>query len=75
MPLDFYILPLIIHYLKVTHVVKNINICINTVPHLIFTREIIKQMSQETVTIKIASCGIDFQASNKKRNKSYSWET
>lgn len=48
---------------RLKYVVQNVNICINTVPHLIFTNKLIKQMSRKTVIIDIASQpgGTDFQ--------------
>lgn len=52
-------------------VLPNINICINTVPHLIFTEERIGQMDHEAVIIDVASKpgGVDFDAAKKHQMK------
>lgn len=49
---------------KLFDVVKNTNICINTIPHLVITKEIINGMNKNTLIIDVASKpgGVDFNA-------------
>jgi len=49
---------------NLAEIVTTTNICINTVPHLTFTANLIRQMDQDTVIIDIASApgGTDFLA-------------
>src|SRR5690625_1662894 len=44
--------------------IKDTNICINPIPHLVITKEIINQMNKNTLVIDVASKpgGIDFDA-------------
>lgn len=57
-----------ISFQQLTDVLPDIDICINTVPHLIFTADVLDHMPLETLLIDIASApgGTDFSAAQAK---------
>lgn len=56
-----------VHMKDLSAVVAEQNICINTVPHLLFTEEVISNMKRDTILIDVASHpgGVDFTAAKK----------
>lgn len=56
-----------VHLRELDSVVAEQNICINTVPHLLFTKGVISKMQQDSLIIDVASHpgGVDFTAAKK----------